>query len=457
MPTPLRPDQIEDLAFYIANPKCANLSDPGCGKTPSVCVYIEYLWSYKGTKTIWSMPKSLLRKNKMELLRFTNLTEDQIVLVDGTPMERMQQMSRSTGVVFLMGFKRFADDWKTLKNYHPQINAKMIDEVHMGFKGYDSQRTKELFKFMRETEYFLPMSGTLIDGKLDSCYPTIKIIEPRYYASHNSFMQQHAIVDEYGTVVEWQNHDKLGRIFKRHCIRRTFESVHGKVEVVITHEMCEMHEKQREAYDEFESLAILELEDKFLDGTNPAVAAIRCRQIMGHPHTFGLLKSGETTGKDDALETHFEDHMRKKEPLLIYASLNPEQERIASFAEKSGLRTGLINGTVHTKERDRIDIAFQKGELDCVVGSAATAAVGYNWGHVDHIIYASLDYQDSSFKQARSRAIRGARKPLWVTVLEYRNSIDQRIFTIVNKKSGDMNKVDSSYEKLDLGTKDIED
>ncbi len=299
------------------------------------------------------------------------------------------------------------------------------------------------------------MSGTLIDGRLDSCYPTIHIIEPRYYTNHFSFMGQHAITDEYGTVVAWQNHAKLGRIFKRHCVRRTFEAVHGKVEIVITPELCQMHPKQREAYDEFESLAILELEDKFLDGTNPAVAAIRCRQIMAHPHTFKLLKDEELTGKDERLEIHLEDHLNKNEPILIYATLQPEQERIAKLCAAKGFKVGLINGNVSSMERNRIDLAFQSGEINCVVGSPATAAVGYNWGHIDHIICSSLDYQNSNFTQAIRRAIRGKRKPLWVTILEYENSIDQRIFAIVNKKSADLHKVDESYEKLDLGVKDI--
>jgi SNF2 family DNA or RNA helicase len=452
MPEALRDYQIEDLAFLIANPKGGLLHDPGGGKTPPVCVYIEYLWKYQGIKTYWAMPKSLLRKNKEELLRFTNLTHSEIQIIDGTPKQRAIQMGNKNAKVFLMGFKRFADDWENLKKLHPELKAVIVDEVHLGFKTIDSQRTKALLKCMRGCTVFTPLSGTLIDGRLDSCYPCIHIIEPRYYANHFSFKAQHAIMDEYGTVLAWHNHAKIGFILQKHFRRKSFAEIYGKEEKVIQHELCEMHPTQREAYDEFEAAALLELDDKFLEGSNPAVAAMRCRQIMGHPHKFKLLKEEELTGKEEALLIHLEDHRNRKEPILIFASLQPEQERLAALCAKEGFKVGLINGNVSSERRSEIDMAFRAGTLDCVVASPATAGIGFNWGHINHVVFASLDYQNVNFVQAYRRAIRGKRTiPLRITVLEYADSIDQRIFTIINTKSGDLHKVDDSYEKLDLG------
>src|SRR3546814_9015270 len=59
-----RPYQVQDLAFHMANPKSLNLSEPGTGKTPTVCVLAYYHWAKHGRKTIWAMPKSLMEKNK---------------------------------------------------------------------------------------------------------------------------------------------------------------------------------------------------------------------------------------------------------------------------------------------------------------------------------------------------------------------------------------------------------
>src|SRR5688500_15641683 len=78
----LRDKQIEQLSFYIANPKCLDLSDPGTGKTPPCCVYAFYVWARLGKRTLWSMPKSLLKKNKGELLRFTEFEHDDVIILN---------------------------------------------------------------------------------------------------------------------------------------------------------------------------------------------------------------------------------------------------------------------------------------------------------------------------------------------------------------------------------------
>jgi hypothetical protein len=453
----LRDYQIDDLAFFINNPRSANLSDPGTGKTPTADAWMSYLWNDLGVRTYWVMPKSLLGKNRLELLKFSTFEEEDVIIVDGTPTQRFAQMS-SDAKVFLMGFSRFRDDWDTLYGLHPDMGAVCVDEIHKGFGGHNSGQTQALYRAMRVMQYFQPMTGTLINGRLSSAFPTIHIICPDYYASYQSFIKQHAIEDWYGTIIGWKGHDKIRAILDTHCVRRSFESVYGKEAKEIQIELVPMSAKQRAAYDEFEKTAMLELEDEFLDGGMPGVAAIRCRQIMAHPERIptpsGLfvdLTDGEKTGKDERLELHLEDHLNTGKPFIIFASLVPEQERIVKLCEKMGLKVGMINGSVPTKKRIKIDEDFIAGKLQGVVGSGATADVGYNWGHVDHVIAVSIDYQDSSFIQGYRRAIRGKREtPLRITVLEYEKSIDQRIFVIVQRKSENANKVDDTYQKLEL-------
>lgn len=459
----LRPYQIEDLALYMEHDKFMNLSDPGTGKTPSVCVRQQQLWQDARAKSIWQMPKSLLRKNKRELLAFTDLAPEQIQIVDGTPDEREKQLSNGDAVTFLMGFQRFADDWEKILHLHPEIQSLVTDEWHMGgFKNPNSKRSIAVNKFARRTKYFLPMSGTLIAGKLDSCFTAVNIIEPRYYGNHFSFMAQHAVKDDFGNLIGWINHDKIGRIFMRHGVRHTFEEVYGKEAKVIVKEKIEPDDKSLKAYKEFEEMAILELDGvldsignpmAFLEGSNAAVAAMRCRQILAHPHKFNILKEDELTAKDEALLVHIEDHLNTKKPLVIFSAHVAEQERIYRLCLKMGLRTGLINNTVTSDKRGQIDEDFQNGLLDCVVGSPATAAVGFNWGHVDHVIFISIDYQDDNFVQAYRRAIREARKThLLITVFEYIDTIERRVFRIVDAKSREKAKVDPTYEILTLSS-----
>lgn len=459
----LRDYQVADLAFYIANPKAGNLSDPGVGKTPSVCVMQLYRWLEHKVGTAWIMPKSLLWKNYRELLRFTDFTPDDITIVDGTPAQIEKQLT-SGAKVFLMGFRRFALSWRYLPSY---VRAVDVDEFHMGFKSADSAACEALFHSFDSghMKWFLPMTGTLVNGRLDSAYPAIKIIEPRYYASHKSFLNQHGIYDFDNKLVGWRNHEKLAHIFGNHFIRRTFAQIHGEQEIVHLPKVVEMHPRQREMYDEFHEAAVLDLERFYLDGTLPGVAYIRARQLMEHPNEFPDLTrpgtyfdvmKGTKPAKEDLLEIDLIDAKENGKPVIVFSSMVPQQRRIANLAEQLGMTCGLINGDTSAKERDRVDREFIAGRLDVLDCSPQCASVGYNWQfwgdkEVDHVIFMTLDYLDTTFLQARQRVIREKRSsPLRVSIYRYHDSIDDNVGSIIYRKSLDAHQVDPTRPVLDF-------
>lgn len=459
----LRDYQIADLAFYIANPKCLNLSEPGTGKTPSVCAMQHFLWFEKGIGTAFVQPKGLMAKNRREILKFTNFKPEDVVIVDGTPAQVKAQLE-SGAKVFLMGFRRWALSWKQLP---PYVKAVHVDEFHKGFKSAASQGTQSLFAAFDSgrMEWFISMTGTIISGKLESAYPAIRVVEPRYYGSYYDFLNQHAIRDADDKIIGWMNHQKLAAIFGRHAICRYFKDIFGEQEIVYQTEVAEMIPAQRELYDKFQEEAILELEKFFIDGTQPGVGFIRARQIMEHPNHFPDLTEpgkfvdligGTLSGKEELLQTHLDDHVEREEPLIIFSPLVPQQQRIAKLLDEAGLRYGMINGSTPMKDRDVIDQAFQKGELQVVLCSPACADVGFNWQfngkkEVGHIIFTAMDYLDTTFIQAMRRAIRENRStPLRVTILEYADSLDQRILEIVHAKSLDAYRVDPNRPVLQL-------
>ncbi|RWM90047.1 MAG: hypothetical protein EOR84_22830 [Mesorhizobium sp.] len=525
----LRDYQIADLAYYIRNPKWLNLSDPGTGKTPSVCVYQWWLWREHGVGSAFVMPLSLLKKNRDEILRFTDFEPDEVTIVTGLkPLSPSQQKLAKTllewdhsrreyelfgsqkvtfkalldaGVcrpdmtvdkrmlvartklpyelanpgntkVFLMGFDAFSTHWSALPKF---VKAVQVDEIHKGYKGDSSQRTQGFYAsfFSGPMEYFGGMTGTLVSGRLDSAYPAIRVIEPRYYPSYKGFYYFHSIEDPItGKLKAWRNHEKLSAIFGKHGIRRTFEMVYGKEAKVIIPEWVEMSEKQREIYNKFKDEAFLELEKFYLDGTQPGVGFIRARQIMEHPNSFPDLSKddgstidimkGARCGKEERLDIHFEDHARTGKPLIIYAALKPQQYRILEMARAYGLKADILNGDVSPTKRGEIDLAFREGRLNCIIASPAVADVGFNWQfcgdqEVDHMIFASLDFLDTTVLQAYRRAIRGKRgKPLRITVLLYEDSLDNRITFIIYQKSLDAHKVDPTQPVLKLYEHNIE-
>jgi hypothetical protein len=527
----LREKQIEQLAFYIANPKCLDLSDPGTGKTPPCCVYAYYMHAREGKRTLWSMPKSLLKKNRKEMLRFTefkpgeveimrtdraNMTRDwtgatiestrrlrgfecvdgtntveirdqrgNIRIVDdkgevlhkgvkgsetftvtpkrgpdGAPMKcvvdapekfkDLIQDAADRGVrVLLCTFAFMSEHWERVLKAMPDIDLLLVDELHMGYGGPESKQTESFYYVNQHVSRFVGMTGTLINGRLDNAFPALHVIEPRYYGSYKGFIFEHcAVMDDYGRVTVWKHEPKLRDIIERHSIRRTFEEVYGKEDVVFFTEEIEMGEEMRDHYDEFHEQAMLELDDgRILDGSMPGVALIRARQIMAHPET--MFDDGpKWTEKDERLRVHLSGGKKT----LIFAALQPEQERIKRLCEDLGLRVALINANVSGPARERIDEAAQRHELDVIVASGPTAAVGFNWEMFDLVIFASIDYMDVNILQAYRRASRGTRtKTLHVVFLRYENSCESKIFLIVRKKSQLANRVDPTRPVLTFG------
>ena len=162
----LRDGQIADLAFYMTQPRCMNLSDPGTGKTPSVCAWFQWLWAEVKIKSAWAMPLSLLEKNKAEILEFTGFKPEDVVIVAGTATQREKQFARP-GKVFLMGFDCFSTNWRLLP---PDVRALAVDELHMGYGGNYSKRTQNLYEAMAtQFTHFLPMT-TLHDSCFFECF-----------------------------------------------------------------------------------------------------------------------------------------------------------------------------------------------------------------------------------------------------------------------------------------------
>ncbi len=466
----LRPKQIAALAYYIADKKVMDLSDPGCGKTPPVCV--NQLRRFQdGLSTQWVMPKSLLKKNKREIIRFTGVDPDQVVIYDGTAAQLKKLADRKEVVTWLMTPERFKRSWKTLPEASHQ--ALDVDEFHKCFGpgGLDPTgqaatpaRTLAFYEFMRHAQECVFMTGTLIHGRLDTCFPAIHAIEPRYYAGYRAFLNHHAWLDSYGRAFAYKNHDRIAQILSRHAIRYTFEEVYGPESKIVIGETAEMSPKQRQVYEEFQKSLTIDLGEAMLDGTAPAATLMLGRQIMETPYSMRDprgpefprvdLMNGENTGKEDLLENHFADHARTGKPLVIFAAFVLQHERIKELAAKFGIEMRVMNGSTSAKQRDDIDVEFQAGRLQGIVCSPEVAAFGFNWQdwgdqgqEVEHFIFVSMDYLDTNFLQAYRRGVRGKRKtPLRITVLKFANSMDDRVFDIIAKKSADANKVDESRE-----------
>ena len=456
----LRPYQIEHLGFSLANSRSMDLSEAGTGKTPAGCLWVYH--HSKDGRVIWTMPKSLLVKNYHELLLWSDLEPHQIMVIDGTPAQRAKQFANKETKVFMMGFDAFANNHKEIVERYPDTYHLCGDEWHLGFSTHGEphyrkpntfigpQRTHKMYQYMKRGGDLLIMTGTFINGRLCSAYPGLKLINPLYYPTYNNFMMWHAMLDEYGKPFMWKNHDRLQALIDKHSRRVTYEQAYGKEKKIIVAEMSTMSPSQAKAFNDIKQKGITELEDDFLEAENEAVTLQRCFKIMQCPEEYGL-KHNDSDGKDAHLMQHLETHKFNEEPLIIFETVVAAHARYKKICEKMGLRAEYINGSI-TSRRGEIDHKFRQGEIDVLICSPEVAGVGFNWGHVDHMIFTSFDWQDTTFIQNYRRALRGVReKAVRITLLVYRGGLELHVAKKLLNKSNDRTQVEEGVT-VDLVT-----
>lgn len=407
-----------------------------------------------------------MKKNKAELLAWSNFKEDEVAIVDGSRKKKDEIIADPNVKVWITSFPGLVKNaaWKQYQG----VKGVIIDEFHKYFSNHESPSTQELYRCVRTMEFFCGMSGTVIKGRLDSAYPMIQIIEPRFYGNVNDFYAQHAIKDFWGKIIGWRNGEKIKKVLNHIGRRTSFESVFGKRDIVFFIEEVDMGAKQKALYDQFKNMGMAELENVILEGSNEGVNLLRLRQILAHPERISVpidrddkgkitefqvvdASGGHTTERDERIKLIMEDHLDNKEPLLVISTLIPEQERLYKLAQSVGLKVALINSNVPNETRWKIDEEFRAGRLDAVVASPATAGTGYNWSHLNHIVFAGMDFATDDFIQILMRGFRGKRgRPLKATLVQYRGTVEQHIDKVHDKKSRESHNIDPTYLILNL-------
>ena len=260
-------------------------------------------------------------------------------------------------------------------------------------------------------------------------------------------MDAHAVRDSFtNKVVGWRNAEKVGKILEKFSISHTFRDVYGNRNLVYLPVTVELDPKHRKLYEQFEQMAMLELEDEsVLSATEAGVYTIRCRQILACPEVLGLKVS--SIGKDEwLLENVLSGQFNR---VVIFSAVQGEQVRLHRLIEEAGFTVELINGTTSGEKRVKIDERFRRGELQVIVASPITAGVGYNWSLMEACVFMTTDYLDDSFTQAVARGVRGVRvTALPVLIPQYQKSIEQKVLGIIQKQSRLAHDVDARKEVL---------
>lgn len=129
-------------------------------------------------------------------------------------------------------------------------------------------------------------------------------------------------------------------------------------------------------------------------------------------------------------------------PILLFAHHREVIHNFINTCTQLNIPAACIMGGQSEKERTKVLLQFQRGELKLLVLSLEAAAEGLNLTEANHVVFAELPWNPSKLNQAIARAHRiGQTDKVTVTFLLAENSFDQAVEKQLLNKRRDIQNV----------------
>ena len=308
------------------------------------------------------------------------------------------------------------------------INMIVVDEIHKA-KSIQSIQGKHLLKLQAET--MIAMTGTpLMNNPLD-LYAPMKWLG---YEKHNfyAFKNHYCTMGGYGgyQVMGYKHLEQLKEQFNDIMLRRLKKDVLDLPEKIYQDEFVEMTPKQEKIYKEVK-LEIQQNIDKVTSSINPLAEMIRMRQATDYT---GILSSTiNESAKLERLDELLEEIISNGHKAIIFSNwtsmTNPTFERY-----KKLYNPAIITG--ETKDRVVQEKKFMEDEsCKIIIGTTGAAGTGLNLYAASYVIFLDHPWNRAIYDQCVDRTHRiGQTKNVTVINLMCKNTIDERIWELLNKK-----------------------
>ena len=295
-------------------------------------------------------------------------------------------------------------------------------------KDPSSIQGKHLLKL--QTETMIAMTGTpLMNNPLD-LYASMKWLG---YEKHTfySFKNHYCVMGGYGgyQVIGYRHLDQLKEQFEDIMLRRLKKDVLDLPEKIYQDEFVEMTPKQEKIYKEVK-MEIQQNIDKVTNSINPLAEMTRLRQATDYT---GILSSTILeSAKLERLDELLEEIISNEHKAIIFSNwtsmTNPTFERYKKY------NPAIITG--ETKDRVAQEYKFMNDDsCKIIIGTTGAAGTGLNLYAASYVIFLDHPWNRAIYDQCVDRTHRiGQTKNVTVINLMCKNTIDERIWELLNKK-----------------------
>lgn len=428
---PLWQHQIDTITLAREKTCWGLLHEMGVGKTRTMieilrekCARNERL-----LKTLVLCPPVVLQNWKNEIVKFSKIQAEDVVLLKGSQGERydliMQHVQKEKlPKIFLINYEGLQMEKvvKALSWYG--LECIIADESHR-IKSPESKRTKTLLALAKDVKYKYIMTGTpVLQGPLDlftqfQFLDNGKTFEPvgtNFFSFRNTyFFNKNASAPSHVTWPDWNLRPNA------------IEEIKGKITLisnVVKKDQCldlppliretipvEMSREQQKHYNDMKNAFITFLGDKACTAQLAITKALRLQQIV----------SGFIT-LEDGTNVHLKDNLRLRalrellqdlvvegqKKVIIWACWKENYRQIRQMLEELKINFREAHGDISQKTREENISAFCNTEdVKVILGNQQALGIGVNLVQASYSIYYSRNFSLEHDLQSEARNYRG--------------------------------------------------
>lgn len=437
--------QIEGINFLLKQGKSLLLDAPGLGKSLEMMYYAETL-KRRGLIEhclLITGIAGLRQQWKSEIQKFS--TESAIVLgervnrngkiVYDSVKERAEQLKHKIDEFWIIMNVESLRDPKIIEAFNKsenKIDLICFDEIHRGVANKNSQSATGLLKL--NSKYKVGASGSIIVNSPISAYMSLFWTE-NDRSTLTNFKSQYCKFGGFNNaqIVGYKNLDTLQEEIDSCSIRRTFDQVKDDMpKKTIDVELVELADDHKKFYEAVKAGVKEEADKVELKSGNLLALTTRLRQATADPAI--LTSEPITASKLNRVVELVEDIISGGEKVIVMdtfkSSIYTLQKLLAKYNPVIG--TGdLADGEVSE------NINKFRTDPDCklLLGTSQKIGTGFSMPECKYLIFVSTAWTYSEFNQNCERIYRiTSNKPVFIKVLLANDTIDQRVWEVVNNK-----------------------
>ena len=306
-----------------------------------------------------------------------------------------------------------------------------VDEIHRAGNA-SSIQGHNLLKI--NSPYKIGATGTLITNSALSAFGPLKFTEN----DQSTLTNYKSLYCNFGgfnnsQVVGFKNLDLLRDELENCSLRRTLDQVKADIpDLQIVFETIEMEDDHQKFYEAIKQ-GVREEADKInLNSSNILALTSRLRQATVCPSI--LTTNNITASKLERCQEIVSEIVSQGEKVVVFSVFKPSLYTLAEMLKeyKPSVNTGDIPDSVISKNVDN----FQNDPNEKVfLASTAKMGTGFTLNSSMYLIFLDMPWTWSEFDQCFSRVYRVTNtRPAYIRVLGCANTIDERVWEIVNNK-----------------------